>query len=40
MNFEDKSDVNSDDNFQVTVRATDGTYSIDLPIVVTLQDVK
>ena len=39
MNYEDKSDVGSDDNFEVTVRATDGTYSIDLPIVVTLQDV-
>ena len=39
MNYEDKSDVGSDDNFEVSVRATDGTYSIDLPIVVTLQDV-
>ena len=39
MNYEDKSDVGSDDNFEVTVRATDGTYSIDLPIVVNLQDV-
>ena len=39
MNYEDKSDVGSDDNFDVTIRATDGTYSIDLPIVITLQDV-
>ena len=37
--YESKSDSGGDDIFNVIVRVTDGTYNVDLPVIVTLVDV-